>query len=250
MAEGGALKRASGIASAGAWLATFLLGPLLPRPLRILWPFPERLEAPGLQVGHASLHALSSVVVWMACLVRYLIGFSDRSAADFVQAQGTSVVDEGFLRNFGILGFFAFLFTPVGMLCGLYLFDSLLRFVDSVMHRSVPGSLFVAVPAFLLKKTAARLREAALVRRYGPADAPDRAEVRGESLFVRTSRPRADWHDLLTFSYGGKLYRLAWRGEVPDGVRRCHEHRLEPWPAGIPVRRIVLLDGEGVSGAR
>jgi len=250
MAVERAVKTVSGVASWGAWGATFLAGPLLPRPLRALWPFPERLEAPGLQVAHACLHVLCAMALWMTCLIRFLGGFADQTAADFVQAQGSSTVDEGFVRNFGIIGYFAFFFSPLGMLCTLALTDAMLRFVEGVVHRTVPGSLFVAVPAYLFKKSAERAKAAALVRRYGPAGAPDRAEVRGGVLFVRTTRPRPDWHDLLTFSYGGKLYRLAWRGEVPDGERRCHEHRFEAWPDGIPVRRIVLLDSGEVSAAR
>lgn len=250
MGDGRAGWAASRLGSWGAWAMTFVAGPLLPRPLRVLWPFAERLEVPGLQVGHACLHVLAALCLWTASLVHYLKGFADRSTADFVQVQGSSTVDEGFLRNYGIIGYFAFFFSPLGLLCTLVLTDAMVRFVEGVMHRAVPGSLFVALPAFLGRKSLERAREAAVARRYGPADAPDRFEPRGPTLFVRTTRPRPDWHDLLTFSYGGQFYRLAWRGEVPDGERRCHEHRMEPWPAGIPIRRIVVLDGTAPSAAR
>ncbi len=220
---------------------TFLAGPLLPRPYRRFWPWPELQESGALQLFHAYLHAVASVVVWMTGLVAFVKAFGDRYTEALMDPQhGTG--DPSYLTWYGLIGFFAFLVSPGGILKGLYMADSVVRAVGGAMHRTVPGTLFLALPLGLVGVLARRAREQAMTARYGPPGAPDRLEVRGESLFVWTTRPRDEWHNLLAFSHGGRLYRLVWRGEVSGGARRAFEHRFEPWPGAMPVRRVVLLD--------
>lgn len=236
------------LAAAGIWALTFLVGPLLPRALRRFWPWPEVLNGPWLQTLNAYLHALAGLVLWMLGLAATVKEFGDRYTEALMDPNG-GTGDAAFLTWYGLIGFFAWMVSPLGLLSGLYLVDSVVRAVGGAMHRSVPGSLFVALPAALVGWGMRRFREAQTTRLYGPADGPDRIELRGATLFVRTTRARPEWHDLLTFSFEGRHYRLVWRGEVPDGARRCHEHRLEAWPDGLPIRRIVLLEGARASAA-
>lgn len=231
----------SALRTALVYALTFLIGPLLPQAQRRLWPWPEVLAGPWLQTLHAYLHAVNALVLYMLGLVLTVKEFGDRFTEALMDPKsGTG--DPALLTWYGMIGFFAWIVSPLGLLAGLYLGDSVVRAVGGAMHRSVPGSLFVALPLLALAPLRRAAREAALTKRYGPAGAPDRLEVQGQTLFLRTSREREEWHPLLTFSFGGKLYRMAWRGEVREGSRFCIEHRLEPWPDGSPVKRVVLLD--------
>lgn len=227
---------------------TFLVGPLLPQALRRHWPWPDVLGGPWLQTLHAYLHAVAALVLYMTGLTLTVKEFGERFTEALMDPQhGTG--DPSLLTWYGLIGFFAWLVSPLGLLAGLYLVDSVARAVNGAMHRTVPGTLFIALPLLALTPLRRAAEEARLVKRYGRPDLPDRLHARGENLFLRTSRCREEWHPLLTYSFGGKLYRLAWSGEVPEGERFCFEYRLEPWPDGSPVKRVVLLDPPKITPA-
>lgn len=239
------------VRNSAAWGATlivialsFVIAPLLPKEERKAWPWQEWARNSAIQTLNAYLHAVAALVLWMLGLVATVKHFGDLYTAALMDPHG-GTGDAAYLSWYGMIGFFSWMVSPLGLLSGLYLIDSVARAVGGAMTGSVPGSFFLWVPCLFWRRLTRLGMEAALTARYGPADLPLRIEKRGNMLFVRASRSRDDWHDLLTFSYGDEFFKLVWRGEVAaGGGRNCFEYRMEPWPGAEPVRKILLLDPE------
>ena len=219
-------------------LLTGLVGPLLPERYRHLWPWPELLGTPGVQTGHAFLCAVAGVVLWMMGLVADQTEMAERVAALLADDKGTGWV--GPVTHYGLVTYFAYVFTLRGFFLTLLLWDGIVRAVAAGASKSAPGTLFLAVPLGLARLAARGLRAADMRRRYGKASVPDVILQDEDGIRVRRTRPHPEWNAHLAYRYGGKFYRLHHFEEdaVAQG-RPCFEYRFTPWPEGETLRRIV-----------
>lgn len=235
-----ARESAEWASEAGKLLLTFAVAPLLPREERRLWPWREWSKNGTLLVLSAAFHTVVALGLYVAGLVSYVKRFGELYTAALVDPNAPESATLS--SHYGVIGFLSWVVSPLGLLAGLYITDSVVRAFGSVSGNA-PGSFFLWLPCLALRKLRRSWEEAALTARYGPADLPLRIEKRGNTLFVRASRSRDDWHELLTYSYGDELFKLVWRGEAPAGGGKFYfEYRMEPWTEATPVRRILLLD--------
>lgn len=222
------------------WLAALtalLLWPLLPEEGRRRWPWP--LPASPALLAHLSsyLCVVGAVVAWYALLVAYAQGYGERISALILERDAPP----GAVTWYGLPVFFSFFFTGRGMLVSLWLGDSLARAVCAAGSGEPAGSLFLWVPAVLLRGLHRFLEEAKRTWRYGWGTHPDRIRLEGETLLVSAARLHPHWNSLLAFRYGGRFYRLRAVTEVSEGRRRTFLYRLTPWTENEPIRRVVDL---------
>lgn len=215
-----------------------LVLPMLPERYQRRWPWPAPLSLEALGVLSAYAHTLVSVAFGGICMVLYVQSYSERITELMVQSG-----DAGRVTWFGMVPFFSFFFTPLGLFCTLYLADSAVRAIHTLGTGTPMGSLFFALPLWLWEKGAGLARAGRLAARYGSAATPPRVRRSGEDLLVRCSRPFPEWNDRLTFAFGEELYRLDGLGEALEGGKRCFEYRFRPWAwEQGTVRSVVRLD--------
>jgi hypothetical protein len=225
-------------------LVTVLVMPLLPEAYRRRWRWPCILPDGPAQWFTCIFHVAMSTLLWGLAFVAYQKAFGEAVMA----AMWETADREGQLNIFagwaGVVGFFAFPFTPRGFLAWTYLLDSVVRFVAMACNGEHTASIFLAVPLWLYGRIlalAGHLRTNAI---YGKASEPDRLFEEGKIIRVRSTRRHPEWHAGLTFHCRDSLFRLESEGDVPEGKGRCFEYRFGPWPEQEIVRRVVLLTGE------
>jgi hypothetical protein len=219
-------------------LVSLVLLPMLPERYQRRWPWtpPASLEALGTLSAYGN--TLAAAVAGGLAFILYQQSYSERVTELIANETG----DVSFITWYGALMWISFFFTPVGLLCLLYLADSAVRVTHTLITGSPMGSLFFALPLWLWELSTAGWRERRMRALYGPAQAPDRITHVGDGFLLRANRPHEEWTSLMAFSLGDRLYQLASRGEGADGQRRCYEYRFRPWPDHHLVRRIVVLD--------
>jgi len=229
-----------------SFTVTLLIGPLLPERYRKHWPLPVSMDEPGLQTIHAYIHAVAAVALLAVAYAAYQISFSDwmTDALWDPDLLDQMDLDEKVpMAGFGLLGMFSFLMSVRGILCGLYVLDSMVRVVAATASGGqVPGSAWFNLPLVGWEYFAKAAREKGMDTRYGKADEPLNIRFSGGGILVRSTRPRESWHAALSFSFRGNLYRLVEAGEGREEGRSCFDYRFEPWPENDMVRRIIVLD--------
>ena len=219
-------------------LLTAVAVPFLPERYRTIWPWPELVNMPGLQTAQAFLCAVAGVVFWFWGQVVYQKQMAEMVTAILADERGSG--DVGTITHYGLVTYFAFMFTVKGSLLTLFLLDGIARATAGAMSGVVPGTLFVAVP-FLFWRLARRgVREVAMISRYGMAHGPDTVFQEGDTLCVRRTRPHPEWNAHLAFRFDGKLYRLHnYDDHARADGRPCFEYQFTPWPEGETLRRVV-----------
>ncbi len=221
-------------------LLTALVVPFIPERYRPIWPWQELVNMPGLQTAQAFLCAVVGVVFWLWGQVVYQQQMAEMVTAILANERGSG--DVGPITHYGLVTYFAFLFTVRGFLLTLFLLDGIARATAGAMSGVVPGSLFLAVPLLLWRLACRGVREVVMIFRYGKANEPDEVLQDGETLRVRRTRPHPEWNAHLAFRHGDKLYRLHHyddRAQAHGGL--CFEYWFKPWPDGETLRRVVNI---------
>lgn len=220
---------------------TLLILPLLPADYRRRWPWPSPVPEGWWDALTVYLHASVALVVFIGLFITYQQQAGEMVSAAVASEQGGGEV--GRITWYGTVTFFAFFFSPMGLLSTLFLTDSAVRMIHRFGTNEPMGSVFLWVPLRLWDGLRSLGREGRMTARYGPASAPDRLTAEGQGLIVRTSRPRPEWSPDHAYVHGGRFFRLGRWGEEGDGARRCFAYRFEPWPERDTVRRVVHLGG-------
>ncbi len=221
-------------------LLTALVAPFLPERYRTIWPWQELVNMPGLQTAQAFLCAVAGVVFWFWGQVVYQKQMAEMVAAILADERGSGNV--GTITHYGLVTYFAFMFTVKGFFLTLFLLDGIARATAGAMSGVVPGTLFLAIP-FLFWRLARRgVREVVMIFRYGTAHKPDSVIQEGDTLCVRRTRPHPEWNAHLAFRHEDKLYRLHhYDDRAHANGRPCFEYWFKPWPEGQTLRRVVSI---------
>src|SRR5512143_702535 len=223
-----------------AVVVTTLFAPLLPERYRCRWPWPEVIGLPGIQSAHGYLWTLAGFLFWAWGFILYQTEMSELVVAVATDERGSG--DVGPITHYGLILYFAFLFTPRGFLLTVLALDGLTRGIAGAMTGSVPGSLYLAVPLAVARWLQAGWRRSRMTSRYGKASEPDRLVEEGDRLRVRRTRPHPEWNADLAFRYRDKLYRLHnFDAVAVVQGRLCFEYTFTPWPEGRTLRRVVNI---------
>ncbi len=200
-------------------------------------------EVPTVPASWAlALAQLSLIPVWAIQGIAYLTDVARIEAAGALDS-GAAVTTRDLQLASVVLGPFAYLFSPLGLLLEYAIVTGAFRLAGVVASGRPVGDPLVSGFAWLMRAARSEQVERQRLRELGP-ERPDRIiEHEGEGLLVLCSREKAEWDERVTIQFGERFYRLAHREERPDGKWTGIAYVLRPTQPGDVIRGLVHLEG-------
>ncbi len=198
-------------------------------------------EVPTVPASWAlALAQVGLIPVWAIQGIVYLSSVERIEAAAALDS-GAAVTDLQLASV--VLGPFAYIFSPLGLLLEYAIITGAFRLAGVVASGRPVGDPLVSGFAWLMRAARSEQIERQRLRELGP-ERPDRIiEHEGEGLLVLCSREKAEWDERVTIQFGERFYRLAHREEQPYGKWTAIAYVLRPTQPGEVIRGLVRLEG-------